>query len=65
MRGVRGFARVTARGHGGCTLDIRYISHDVTLAFDTPGAKTIRVHGRRLFFPDGEKVVVPVAIAVE
>jgi hypothetical protein len=53
------------RDPDGCQLILRYFAHDVSLTFDTPGTKTIRVHGVRDVFPEGEMIVVPATIDVQ
>lgn len=55
---------------GGCVLLVTYFAHEATLTFDSPGTKTIRVHGRRVDCwhppcPVDEEITVPITVVVE
>lgn len=50
---------------GGCTLILKAIAHEATLTFDTPGVKTVTVHGRRVNGRSDEPVAIPLMISVE
>ena len=50
---------------GGCILILTMIAHEATLTFDTPGVKTVTVHGRRVNGRGDEPVAFPLTITVE
>ncbi len=57
-------------GNGACILLVTYFAHEATLTFDSPGTKTIRVHGRRVDCwsppcPVDEEITVPITVVVE
>jgi hypothetical protein len=48
-----------------CTLDLRLYPHEATLAFDSTGSKTIRIHGRRVNFQVDEAIQIPLTVVVQ
>ena len=57
--------RVIPSGNGGCTLILEMITHEATLTFDTPGMKTVTIHGRHVDSRGEQAVAIPVMISVE
>lgn len=49
----------------GCILILETIAHLVTLTFDTPGVKTVTVHGRRVDIRGDEPFATSLLIVVE
>jgi len=57
--------RLIPSGNGGCTLILEMITHEATLTFDTPGTKTVTVHGRRVDSRGDEPFATSLLIVVE
>jgi hypothetical protein len=51
--------------HSNCTLDVPPIPHDVSITFDAPGTKTLRVYGIRVTPDRDETLEVPRTIIVQ
>lgn len=57
--------RLIPGGDGGCTQILEMIAHEATLTFDTPGVKTVTVHGRHGDSRGEQAVAIPLTITVE
>jgi hypothetical protein len=47
-----------------CPLILHELLHEVTLTFDTPGTKSIQIHGRRVAVDLDEAIAISISIAV-
>jgi hypothetical protein len=57
--------RYASRDGEVCTSELLYFAHEATLTFDTPGTKTIRIHGRRVNANVDAEVALERSVAIQ